>query len=58
MKRKSLVQWINIHTFLNWMLLPLLCEKSILLVLMGLIAGKQLNKILEDLNVLKLSSDS
>ena len=40
-----MVQWINIHTSLNWMLLPLLCEKSVLLVLMGLIAGKQLNKI-------------
>ena len=41
-----MAQWINLHRnniFINWMQLPLLCEKSgaILLVLVGLTAGRQ-----------------
>ena len=58
MKRNSMAQWVNLHqnnSFINWMRLPLLCEKSgaILLVLVGLMAGRQAgrqsDKIREDL---------
>ena len=39
-----MVEWMNLHqnnSFVNWMPLPLLCEKSgaMLLVLVGLTAG-------------------
>ena len=45
-----MVQWINLNrnnSLVNWMQLPLLCEKSgaILLVLVGLTAGRQADKI-------------
>ena len=44
MKRNTMAQWINLHqnnSFVNWTRLPLLCEKSevILLVLVGFMAG-------------------
>ena len=46
MKRNTMAQWKKLHRnngLVNWMRLPLLCEKSgtILLVLMGLTAGRQ-----------------
>ena len=46
MKRNTKVQWINLHqnnSSVNWMQLPLLCEKSgaTLLVLVGLTATMQ-----------------
>ena len=56
-----MVEWINLHwnnSFVNWMRLPLLREKSgaILLVLVGLTAGRQASRqsdeILVDLKYL------
>ena len=46
-----MVQWINLHqnnSFVNWRRLPLLCENSgaILLVLVGITAGRQSDEIL------------
>ena len=57
-----MAQWMNLHrnnSFVNWMQLPLLCEKSgaILLVLVGLTAGQQLNEILVDFENLEFSID-
>ena len=57
-----MAQWINLHRnniFINRMRLPLLCEKSgaILLVLVGLTAGRQSDKIVVDLKFLKFSTD-
>ena len=54
-----MAQWINLHrnnTFVNRMRLPLLCEKSgaILLVLVGLMAGRQLDEIREDLKIFEI----
>ena len=45
-----MVQWINPNrnnSFVNWMQLPLLCEKSgaILLVLVSLTAGRQAGRL-------------
>ena len=45
-KNKSMAQWINLNWndgFVNWIPLPLLCEKSeaTLLVLVGLTAGRR-----------------
>ena len=44
MKRNTMAQWMNFHwnnSFANWTRLPLLCEKSgvVLLVLVGLMAA-------------------
>ena len=54
-----MAQWMNLHKnngFINWMQLPLLCEKSgaILLVLVGIMAGQQSDKILVDFEFLKI----
>ena len=57
-EKNNKVQWINIHrndSFVNWMQLPLLCEQSgaILLVLVGLMAGRQSEEILKKFKVSK-----
>ena len=61
MKRTTTAQWMNLHrnnSFVNWMRLPWLCEKSeaILLVLVGLTAGssarRQSDEILVDSKIL------
>ena len=51
-----MVQWVNLHwnsSVVNWVQLPLLCEKSgaVLLVLVGLMAGRESDKILVDLKI-------
>ena len=56
MKRNSMAQWMNLHpnnSFINWTQLPLLCEKfvAILLVLVGLMAGRQSDEILIDFEI-------
>ena len=58
-EQNTMVQWMNLHQnkiFINWMQLPLLCEKSgaILLVLEGLTAGRQSDEILIDLENVKI----
>ena len=64
-----MAQWMNLHrnnSFVNWTRLPLLCEKSgvILLVLMGLTAGspgrqsgRQSEKYWQIWKFLKFSTD-
>ena len=52
-KGKAMAGKANLHqndSFVNWTQLPMLCEKSgvILLVLVGLTAGQQSNEILVD----------
>ena len=58
-----MAQWMNLHqnnSFVNWMRLPLLCEKfgAILLVLVGLTVGRlggwQSDKIVVDLEIFKI----
>ena len=61
MKRNSMTQWINLYpnnSFINWTQLPWLCEKfgAILLVLVGLMAGRQSDEILVDFEI-KFSID-
>ena len=58
MKRNSKVQWMNLQrnsSFVNQTQFPLLCEKSgaILLVLVGLTAGLQSDKIPVDFEIFK-----
>ena len=62
MKRNTMVQYMNLYrnnSFIYRMRLPLLCEKSgaILLVLVGLMAGRQSDEILVDLEIFKYSTD-
>ena len=54
-----MAQWINLHRnniFVNQTRLPLLHEKSgaILLVLVGLTAGRQSDEIREDLKIFEI----
>ena len=54
-----MAQWMNLHrgnNFVNWTRLLLLCEKSgaILLVLVGLTAGRQSDEIREDLKIFEI----
>ena len=58
MKRNTKAQWMNLQwnsSFVNRTRFPLLCEKSgaILLVLVGLTAGRQADKILVDFEFFK-----
>ena len=58
MKRNTKAQWMNLQrnsSFVNQTRFPLLCEKSgaILLVLVGLTAGRQSDEILVDFEVFK-----
>ena len=59
MKRHSMAQWMNLHrnnSFINWTWLPLLCERfgAILLVLVGLMAVRQSDKIVVDFEIFKI----
>ena len=56
-----MAQWMNIHrnnSFVNWIQLPLLCEKygAIFLVLVGIMAGRQSDEIVVGFENFKFST--